>query len=245
VAIGYFVLGLGLLGGGLLLLRWLVRAEPKQVLAIGKWVLAGLGLLLILTLLLSGRLIWVFAALPALFPLFLRMRHFWRKAKSAMGPTPGQSSEVKTRFLHMTLDHDSGELWGRVLEGSFAGQGLEKLGLDELIELWRVCQIEDPPSAEVLESWLDRNRGEAWREAAGTADGAGGGAGGERQAPASASGAMSREEAYEILGLAPGASEAAIREAHRRLLQKIHPDHGGSNYLAAKINQAKDLLLCT
>lgn len=69
-----------------------------------------------------------------------------------------------------------------------------------------------------------------------------GGAQGPRQAHGAPSG-MSREDAYAVLGLAPGASETMIREAHRRLMAKVHPDRGGSDYLAAQINQARDLLL--
>ena len=57
------------------------------------------------------------------------------------------------------------------------------------------------------------------------------------------SGAMSREEAYEVLGLQPGAAEADIRDAHRRLMRGAHPDAGGSDWLAARINQARDVLL--
>ena len=112
---------------------------------------------------------------------------------------------------------------------------LEDLELGDLIALWAECRGEDAQSAAVLEAYLDRTQGEAWREAA-----AQGGAG--PRAPAGA-GAMSQDEACDILGLEPGAGRAAIHEAHRRLMQKVHPDHGGSNYLAAKINQAKALLL--
>ena len=128
------------------------------------------------------------------------------------------------------------ETWER-----YSGHRLEEMTLEQLIELWRDCLAEDGDSAAVLEAYLDRTRGESWREAAGA--GAAGEGAGRAGAAAAGQGAMTREEAYEILGLEPGAEAADIRAAHHRLMQKVHPDHGGSNYLAAKINQAKDLLL--
>ncbi len=193
--------------------------------------------------LLVGFLIWggrqalAFLALPLLLPILMNWRAVRARLRAARGPSPGQASEVETRFLRMTLDHDSGVMTGQIKEGRFAGRRLEDLELDDLVALWAECRAEDAQSAAVLEAYLDRTQGEAWREAA-----ARGGAGAGPRAPGAA-GAMSRQEACEILGLEPGASRKAIHDAHRRLMQKVHPDHGGSNYLAAKINQAKALLL--
>ncbi len=233
--IAYFLLGVSLLAGLILLGFWFVRTEPKKVVSLMRWVLAILGLIIVGYLIWGGRHALAILALPLLLPMMRNWRAIRARLRAARGPSPGQASEVETRFLRMTLDHDSGEMTGRVTAGRFAGRALDELELDDLIALWAECRAEDAQSAAVLEAYLDRTQGEAWREAA-----AQGGAG--PRAPASA-GAMSQEEACDILGLEPGASRAAIHEAHRRLMQKVHPDHGGSNYLAAKINQAKALLL--
>ena len=237
--IAYFILGLCLLVGFIFLARWFAATEPRKVVVLVRWVLAILGLIV------GGYLLWGgFQALAALalffmLPALMRWRMIWNRLKAAQGPSPGQASEVETRFFKMTLDHDSGVMTGLVKEGRFRGRALEDLGIEELVDLWAECRAEDAQSAAVLEAYLDRTQGEAWRAAA-QRDYGGAGAG---PRPPSGQGAMSQEEAYEILGLEPGASPEEIHEAHRRLMQKIHPDHGGSNYLAAKINQAKARLL--
>ena len=237
--IAYFILGLCLLVGFIFLARWFAATEPRKVVVLVRWVLAILGLIV------GGYLLWGgFQALAALalffmLPALMRWRMIWNRFKAAQGPSPGQASEVETRFFKMTLDHDSGVMTGLVKEGRFRGRALEDLEIEELVDLWAECRAEDAQSAAVLEAYLDRTQGEAWREAA-QRDYGGSGAG---PRPPSGPGTMSREEAHEILGLEPGASPEEIHEAHRRLMQKIHPDHGGSNYLAAKINQAKARLL--
>jgi hypothetical protein len=235
--ISYFILGVCLLVGLILLGYWFVRTEPKNVIRLLRWVLAILGLIVGGFLVWGGLRAWALLALPFLLPILMNWRAIRARLRAARGPSPGQASEVETRFFRMTLDHDSGVMTGRVTEGRFAGRMLEDLDLDDLIALWAECRAEDAQSAAVLEAYLDRTQGEAWREAA-----AQGGAGTGPRAPGAA-GTMSREEAHEILGIEPGASRKAIHDAHRRLMQKVHPDHGGSNYLAAKINQAKALLL--
>jgi len=145
--------------------------------------------------------------------------------------TRGQTSRVVTDHLEMELDHETGELSGRVLKGAFKGRAIESLTPAEMALLWQDCRFTDPPSAQIIEVYLDRVH-PSWREDMARAD------------PATAArGGMTTEEAYEVLGLPPGASEEDIRRAHRELMLKLHPDRGGSTYLAAKINQAKELLL--
>jgi DnaJ homolog subfamily C member 19 len=63
------------------------------------------------------------------------------------------------------------------------------------------------------------------------------------EAPRAGPGGMSRDEAYQVLGLKPGASKADIKAAHRRLMAAAHPDHGGSDWIAARLNQARDVLM--
>jgi DnaJ domain len=150
------------------------------------------------------------------------------------GRSSGQTSKVRSQFLDMTLDHDSGELTGRILAGPEAGRSLDEFDLPQLAEM---IPTFDGESVALLESYLDR-RFPAWREHA-----QGNPAGGQRRAPAS--GKMTDEEAYQILGLQPGAGRDEIGRAHRSLMKKLHPDQGGSTYLAARVNEAKDTLLRT
>lgn len=150
--------------------------------------------------------------------------------------SPGSRSTVRTAALEMELDHDSGELEGSVLAGSFEGRRLGELELPDLLDLARELTA-DEESLRLLETYLD-SRFPIWRDHMEPGPG-----NGERSPPRS--GGMSKEEAYEILGLEAGASPADIRKAHRRLMQRLHPDVGGSSFLAARINEAKDVLLST
>jgi DnaJ-domain-containing protein 1 len=134
----------------------------------------------------------------------------------------------------MQLDHDSGTLTGKVVGGAYAGRSLDDLDEEALQKLYREVSM-DQESLSLLEAYLDR-RFPGWRE-----DIEGDAAAGTRSAPNA--GPMTDEEAYQILGLAPGASEAEVRSAHRNLMKRFHPDQGGSTFLASKINEAKDRLL--
>jgi hypothetical protein len=146
--------------------------------------------------------------------------------------TPGQKSGVRSDWLEMELDHDSGDLDGRCLKGRFAGRDLSSLSDGELLELLRELRAGDHQGALLLEAFLDF-RTPKWRDS--EEDG--------RTETQPAKGRMSRDEALAVLGLKAGASEEEIRAAHRKLMLKLHPDQGGSNYLAARINEAKDVLL--
>ena len=148
--------------------------------------------------------------------------------------TPGRRSTVRTAALEMELDHDSGVLTGIVLAGRQEGKSLASLGLTELKGL--LAELSgDPESRQLLETYLD-GRFPVWREDA-KPDGH------EGLGVPPGSGAMTKEEAYKILGLEAGAAAADVRKAHRRLIQRLHPDLGGSSFLAARINEAKDVLL--
>lgn len=148
--------------------------------------------------------------------------------------TPGRRSTVRTAALEMELDHDSGGLQGFVLAGRQEGKSLASLGLTELRALYQELSS-DPESRQLLETYLD-GRFPVWRE-----DAQPDRDDGQRVAPSS--GAMTKEEAYKVLGLEAGAAAADVRKAHRRLIQRLHPDLGGSSFLAARINEAKDVLL--
>jgi DnaJ-domain-containing protein 1 len=146
----------------------------------------------------------------------------------------GQRSTVRTAAIEMELDHDSGQLEGIVLAGSREGQMLRDLDKEALLALCKEFSA-DQESLQLLEAYLD-SRFPGWREDSDSYSNAG-------QGHPAGSGPMTKQEAYQILGLEEGASAAAIRQAHRRLMQRVHPDLGGSSFLAARINEAKDLLL--
>lgn len=157
-----------------------------------------------------------------------------RTAQPKVQMTAGKRSTVRTAVLEMELDHDTGELEGLVLAGRHEQRVLGTMNLVELRELYADMKT-DPESRQLLETYLD-GRFPVWRK---HADAHGGD--GERVAPGS--GSMTKQEAYKILGLEAGATAADIRKAHRRLMQRLHPDLGGSSFLAARINEAKDVLL--
>lgn len=207
--------------------------------------IVGLGLLA-----LTGRLYVVAGLLAFLYPLLRRflpgliLGHIARGsggtgAGSRGEASSGNQSRVSTELLDMTLDHDSGEMTGKILKGPMAERSLSDLGEAEFIELLQYCRQQDVDSARLLESYLDRRFGDSWRtDDPGDQtdqDGA--------KASRNQNGELTEAEARDILGVDAGASRDDIIRAHRRMMQKMHPDRGGSTYFAARINEAKAKLL--
>ncbi len=220
-----------------ILLRRAQSAPPHK--RRGEYIKLGLGVAVVtvVILALAGKMHWIgvaatglLVALRQLAPTLLRLSPMLASKFGQAGPSAGQTSKVATEILSMQLDHDSGELSGEVLKGRFAGWRLGDMDKSQLQELMAYCQTEDPDSQQLLDSYLVQRFGAD----AGSAD---------QQTPPGSSGDTSRKEALAVLGLAEDATEEDIVAAHRKLMQKLHPDRGGNDYLAAKINQAKDFLL--
>ncbi len=230
----YFLIGLVLLTAILVMGRSFVQANPSVV-AQNLRTYGGVLLILLAAVFgVTGRLA---IAIPA-FGVGLSLLGIagFRSLSGGYKPTKasGQRSRVRTAMVEMDLDHDTGDMTGMVLAGGFQGRRLEDMGEAELEAFWRET-VQDAQSQKLVEAYLDR-RLAGWREHF-KADGT------QRQGSAAGTGTMTDEEAYQILGLTPDAGDTEIRAAHRRLMMRVHPDQGGSSFLAAKINEAKDTLL--
>ena len=226
-----FLLGVA----ALLLLLWaasaFIKADPKEVARVLRWI-GGVGALLLAAFLLFRGQIGIAIPLGAFGLGLLGWTSFWPAPFGARTQrSTGQVSRVQTAFLEMELDHDTGRMYGRVLAGSYQGASLDALDQAALMKL--LGEVDDD-SRDLLVAYLDR-REPGWREHAQHHAGSG--------TRPTTSGKMTEEEAYQILGLQRGASTEEISRAHRSLIKKLHPDQGGTTYLAARINEAKDVLL--
>ncbi len=219
-----------------LVAAWFLRANPSsmaRVLRVIMVVLGGIGV--------GGMLIFGLRFLPGLLPELMGLAGVVitaliaravrnRPSGGFSSPGTGQRTEVGTAFLKAWIDHGSGDVGGTVLAGRFAGRTLDELTDSELVDLRAECAA-DADSLRVLEAYLDRRLGTDWRNTQ------------HAPPPRGPRTDMTREEALAVLGLAEGASIDDIRAAHRRLIQRMHPDVGGTADLAARINRAKDVLL--
>jgi hypothetical protein len=236
------LLGILVVGGVLYFLKWYGNAKTEEVKKTLRWGGVTIGLLIIAILAITGRLGVAIAFLVGLFGWAWRafsMVQMGRQMSGAFkgftrtmgGGAKANTSQVQSAFLSMTLDHDTGHLDGQVVQGRFSGRALSNLSFEDLMTFASDVQS-DPESAALLESFLDRAHPD-WRER--------GSASSKPSAPNSMM--MSEDEALQILGLAKGANTDEIKAAYRRLMAQVHPDKGGTDYLAAKINAAKDFLL--
>jgi hypothetical protein len=217
---------------------WRVRSMPphKQRSGYIKFLL-GLMIALVVVLTLTGRMHWVGAAITGAFvflrqilPWVIRALPFLNKLRER-NTQSGQSS-IQTNHLSATLDHGSGHIEGKIIEGPHKGWLLSELSIMQLEDLLTHYQTEDEESAELLEAYIDQRRQQADQNTEQ-----------QRTANRAASDQSARAEALAILGLDEGSTEEEVVAAHRSLIQKLHPDRGGNDFLAAKINQAKDILL--
>ena len=232
----YFLIGFLTLGAALLLAYAYTRASSHDLAQGARTFVAVFSGLASTGLLFTGRFGLALITIAATVMAIRAVRRGRRGAAPLDGGRrpAGDPVEVETDLLRMRLDRETGDVEGEVKSGRFAGRDLESLGFAELMDLLAEASGGDAQSGSLLEAYLDR-RFPDWRERGQTKNGD------SRQRPASD--AMDEDEALQILGLERGADPEAIRQAHRRLMAKLHPDRGGSNFLAMQINRAKDLLL--
>jgi len=211
-----------------------LNIDAKKQLA-KKLILVAL-VVLLLVLALTGRLHWLAAAIGALLPLVPRVIRFAMGFWPALSPyfrryKQNKQSTMQTRFLSLQINMLSGELQGEVLDGKYTGEKLQSMSIVQLGELLEECQAQDAESAALLMAYMQRMRPD-WKfdgkkGASYTAD----------------SSAMTEQQARDVLGVSATATKSEVIKAHKRLMQKLHPDRGGSDYLAVQINKAKEVLL--
>ncbi len=211
----------------LYLLGWVSKAEAGKLAA---WIRKSSGVLIVAgaTLVFTRNIgIAIFAGMIA-YSFMTRTGWYPGKGKRAAG---GSASAVRSPYLEMSLDHSTGMISGRVLQGRFAGRALSDFTNSERAGFLAELRSNDPQGLQLFESYLDRTS-PGW-------------SGGEDRGPrgAAPSPAMTLKQAYLVLGLKPGAKRDEVFAAHRNLMKRFHPDQGGSTYLAAQVNEAKDVLL--
>ena len=210
-------------------LFWLMTIPAKQRVA----VLSTAGPVLVI---MAGSLLTLLRRGAIGIPLIIIGVSWWRRnrSKRPIISAEGKKSTVRSANLEMELDHDTGEMDGTILTGRLQGVRLSSLREEEILSLYFDFRS-DTDSISLLESFLDRYYPD-WRDRV-DSDAS------RNRNDTSGFDNMTKQEAYQILGLEPNASQEEIHQAWRRLIKGVHPDSGGSVFLAAKINTARDILL--
>ena len=203
-------------------------------------------LVLVLLAVATGRANAIFALLGGLVaaawrmaPLLLRFYPQIRQILNRFGvQSPGYTgaSKVSTNTLEMSLDHKTGRIDGEIIAGQFKGRTLSSLDYPELMSFYQICQKQDVEAVRLLEAFIQREYPDKWNEGTWSDSG-------EQPSSSSDKSGMSLEEAWDTLGLTPGSTIEDVTHAHRKLMSRLHPDKGGSTFLATRVNQAKDRIL--
>jgi len=230
------------------LIRYGLNCNAKQRRQLVYIIAMGLAGTVLLLMLVTGRIHYLAAIAAAILPFIKKLpgllryiplfKYLKQQTHSSSGSSSSNQSSVETSLLKMTLNHATGEMDGEVLEGDFKGERLKTLSQQQLFLLYQLALEQYKDSIAVFDAFLDRHIGKNWRELA------------EQYShrfdddnTQEVSSEMSISQALQILDLEEGATKEEVQEAHRRLMQKLHPDRGGSNFLAAQVNLAKDILL--
>jgi hypothetical protein len=218
-------------------LRAFAEANPAALALVIRRGGGGVALAAAVLLLLRGRFDMALG-LGGLGAWLLGMRNgsLFQLFKSSSRPGKRKASCVRSAMIEMELDHESGKMRGMVLAGPDEGKSLDSMTRPQCEALYDLCCRDDPEGARLMEAYLDR-RFAGWRAATQNQRNSG------RRSASRRPGRMSEDEAYQVLGLQNGASEEDVVRSHRSLMKKLHPDHGGSTDLAARVNEAKDVLM--
>jgi hypothetical protein len=214
----------------------LFKNTPSEKLKSLRWKM-GLSVVAIALILLAatGRIHWIAALIGAaiplvrrVLPLFINLFPLFKRGLGAKTQNSNQDTKThaQTQLLKMSINPHNNQLQGEVINGPYVGSQLDQLSQQQLTQLLSYCHQQEKDSARVLISYLNQRFGYEWQKSSSTS-----------------THSIDENSAYAILGLKKGASRDEIIQAHRRIIQKVHPDRGGSDYLAAQINQAKDLLI--
>ena len=187
-----------------------------------------------LALVLTGRIHWIGAFFAALIPIIKWGIAFALRAMPLIrlfGSFTKAPSQFRTQSLFVKINFATQQIDGEILHGPHQGRRLGELTKEELQELAKHFQQNDTESFVLLNAYILRSGTQSDFD------------NGSMHGSSQSYSTITENEAIEILGLDPGASEREVIRAHKRLIQRLHPDRGGSEYLATKINAAKEKLL--